>query len=146
MPERVTSFRYVEEHDKFALMFWTAFHSHMIGACHFDVNLLNATSCQVVAKTVKGFWRALSENIRCHAVSDDFVSRVKNVVKFVSVLRQSTATLTSYVCAFLLNMRHNGQQHYPGCISSPRRTSTVATSPAHEYCDSGRASPPVSIK
>ena len=76
MPERVTSFGYVEEQDKFALMFWSDFDSARDGKCHFDANLLKATSCQVVAKTVKRFWTALSENIRCPAVSDDFVSQL----------------------------------------------------------------------
>ena len=31
------------------------------GACHFNANLLKHTSCQIVAKTVKGFWKVLSE-------------------------------------------------------------------------------------
>ena len=29
------------------------------GTCHIDVNLLKATSCRIVAETVKGFWTAL---------------------------------------------------------------------------------------
>ena len=31
------------------------------GACHFDANLLKPTSCQIVAKIVKGFLTLLSE-------------------------------------------------------------------------------------
>ena len=144
IPEHVAPFRDVEKRDKFASMFWSAFRSHVLG----DVNLsriLEATSCQVVAKTVKGFWTALSENIRCHGVSDNYVSQLNVWCCLYRILRQSAATLTSNVCAFLLNMRHNWQQRYPGCISTPRRTSTIATSRAHECCDSGKASPPATI-
>ena len=53
---------YVEMQDKFALMFWSDTHARD-GKCHFDAHFLKATCCQVVARTVKGFWKALSENI-----------------------------------------------------------------------------------
>ena len=62
IPEHVASFGYVEEHDKFALMFWSSSLARD-GTCHFDAHLLKATSCQVVAKTVKTLWTPLSENI-----------------------------------------------------------------------------------
>ena len=39
------------------------------GACHFDAHLLKHTSCQIVAKTVKGFWTVLSEVMQCQASS-----------------------------------------------------------------------------
>ena len=54
------------------------------GKCHFDANLVKATSCQIVAETVKGFWTALSENIRCPAVSQGLRITTQRVVKFVS--------------------------------------------------------------
>ena len=54
----------------------------------------------------QGFWTALSESNQCHVVSDDFASRLNVWCCVSQVLRQSTATLTSYVCAFLSNMRH----------------------------------------
>ena len=43
-----------------ALMFWSSSLARD-GACHFDANLLKPTSCQVVAKIVKGFLTLLSE-------------------------------------------------------------------------------------
>ena len=68
------------------------------GTCHFDAHLLKANCCQVAAKTVKGMWTARSENICCHGVADDFVSRL-NV--WCCVQYQYS------LCAFLSNMRQN---------------------------------------
>ena len=40
-----------------------------MAACHFDANLPKPTSCQIVAKTVKGFWTALSDVMQCQTPS-----------------------------------------------------------------------------
>ena len=92
-PKHVASCGYVEMRDKLASMFSSEVNQQVVEKCHFYVHLLKATCCQVVAKTVKGMWTARSENICCHGVADDFVSRI-NVWCCVSpVLRQRAATL-----------------------------------------------------
>ena len=51
-----------------ALMFWSSSLARD-AACHFDANLPKPTSCQIAAKTVKGFWTALSEVMQCQTSS-----------------------------------------------------------------------------
>ena len=52
-PKHVASCGYVEMQDKVALMFQSDTLASD-GSCPFDAHFLKATSCQVVAKTVKG--------------------------------------------------------------------------------------------
>ena len=60
------------------------------GTCHFDANLLKHTSCQVVAKTVQGFWTALSEVMQCQtSLYDDSTCGEVCCRYCVKVLRHS---------------------------------------------------------
>ena len=62
IPEHVASFGDVEKRDN-GVNVLEFFSLARDGTCHFDAHLLKATSCQVVAKTVKKLWTPLSENI-----------------------------------------------------------------------------------
>ena len=75
------------------------------GKCHFDAHLLEATCCQVVAKTVKTLWTPLFESIWCHGVLDDFVPQLNVWCCLSQALRQSAAALRFSHCAILSNMR-----------------------------------------
>ena len=66
-------------------VFWCDLHPHVMGNVTLTRISSQLPACQVVARTVKGCWTALSESKRCHVVSDDFVSRL-NVRRSLSIL------------------------------------------------------------
>ena len=105
-PKHVASCGYVEMRDKFASMFWCDTLARG-GTCHFDAHLLKAACCQVVAKTVKGLWTALSESKLMSWSCRRLRVTTQRVVLCLSNIASRCCDTRYSLCAFLSNMRQN---------------------------------------
>ena len=106
-PKHVAPLGHVEQQDKFSSVFWSNMHSHVMG----NVTLTRISSKLPVARS----WPRPSKDSGRRSPKTSDVTECQTTLGHdptcgevcLQLLRQSTAALTSSVCAFLSNMRRN---------------------------------------